>query len=64
MPKLETPYYHRVNGLLFLVDRPVIEEEFLEAVRNALAGLGVVPRSVEVMADGYSSDLGPPRQID
>jgi hypothetical protein len=64
MPHLETPYYHRVDGLLFLANRPVTEEEFLAAVRDALAALGVIRRSVEIMADGYSWDPGPSRHID
>jgi hypothetical protein len=63
--RLETPYYHRVDELLFLAPRPITEDEFIEAVRTALAPLGVVPYSVECMADGYQEpDLGAPRNVE
>ena len=54
-----------VDSLLFLATRPVVEDEFLNAVRNALVGLGVPPHSVEIMAGGYEEpELGRPREID
>lgn len=65
MPRIKTPYYHRVDGLLFLADRPVSQEEFLAALKAAAQSLGIVPSSIEVMADGYGEpDRGPARDID
>lgn len=65
MSRIETPYYHRVDGLLFLADRPVSQEEFLAALKAAAPGLGIVTRSIEIMADGYGEpDPGPARDID
>lgn len=64
MPRLETPYYHRLDGLLFLASRPVSEEEFLAAIKKAVEDLGVIPHSVEITADGDGEpELGPPRDI-
>jgi len=65
MPRIETPHYHRVDGLLFLADRPVSQEEFLAALKAAAPSLGIIPRSIEIVADGYGEpDPGPARDID
>jgi hypothetical protein len=64
MPRIETPYYHHIEGLLFLASHPVTKDEFLAVIRNAAEGLGIVPESVEIMADGYGEpDPGPARDI-
>ncbi|RZL88843.1 MAG: hypothetical protein EOP82_21615, partial [Variovorax sp.] len=64
MPRIETPHYHRIDGLLFLADRPATEEEFLALIREAAPRLGIVPHSVEIIADGYGEpEAGPAREI-
>jgi hypothetical protein len=67
MPRIEAPYFHRVDGLLVLAPRPVPEEEFLAALREAVKSLGVLPETVEIIADGYAgytAEPGPPRDFD
>jgi hypothetical protein len=50
-----------IDGLLFLATRPVSQDEFLAAIKRAAEGLGIIPQTVEIIADGYSSSLGEAR---
>lgn len=54
----EQPFYHRVDGLLFTSTTGCGEDRFLEALRafaksRAARGLGIVPESIEIEANGY-----------
>jgi hypothetical protein len=49
------PLFHRVDGLLFRSWNGLTEADFLAALRasDALQQLGVLPETIEIMADGF-----------
>jgi ferredoxin-NADP reductase len=56
------PFYHRIDGLLFTATNGIDEKQFIDAIKEPLKKLGVLPDSITI-EEFFEPEPGDPSDL-